>query len=99
MHLEATTKPHIHNLIHEFWMYMAFTMACPNFKKGLRMIFGPLGVKTMAYSSKINYIIPFFTCKLKYLDEWFSNRWANHHGPSLEVTLSTKLLFPNGYQK
>jgi hypothetical protein len=24
---------------------MAFTMACPNFKKGLKMAFGPLGVK------------------------------------------------------
>jgi hypothetical protein len=25
---------------------MAFTMACPNFKKGLKMAFGPLGVNT-----------------------------------------------------
>jgi hypothetical protein len=24
---------------------MAFTMACPNFKKGLKMAFSPLGVK------------------------------------------------------
>jgi hypothetical protein len=24
---------------------MAFTMACPNFKKGLKMVSGPLGVK------------------------------------------------------
>jgi hypothetical protein len=24
---------------------MAFTMACPNFKKGLKMAFDPLGVK------------------------------------------------------
>jgi hypothetical protein len=24
---------------------MALTMACPNFKKGLKMVFGPLGVK------------------------------------------------------
>jgi hypothetical protein len=24
---------------------MAFTMACPNFKKDLKMAFGPLGVK------------------------------------------------------
>jgi hypothetical protein len=24
---------------------MAFTMACPNFEKGLKMVFGPLGVK------------------------------------------------------
>jgi hypothetical protein len=27
---------------------MAFTMACPNFKKGLKMAFGPLEVKVSA---------------------------------------------------
>jgi hypothetical protein len=43
--LKASTKPPIHNLIHEFFINMAFTMACPNFKKGLKMAFGPLGVK------------------------------------------------------
>jgi hypothetical protein len=43
--LKASTKPSIHNLIHEFLMNMAFTMAYPNFKKGLKMAFGPLGVK------------------------------------------------------
>jgi hypothetical protein len=42
--LEASTKPPIHNLIHEFLINMAFTMAYPNFKKGLKMAFGPLGV-------------------------------------------------------
>jgi hypothetical protein len=42
--LEASTKPPIHNLIHEFLINMAFTMACPNFKKGLKMAFGPLEV-------------------------------------------------------
>jgi hypothetical protein len=42
--LEASTKPPIHNLIHEFLINMAFTRACPNFKKGLKMAFGPLGV-------------------------------------------------------
>jgi hypothetical protein len=45
VHLEASTKPPIHNLIHEFLINMVFTMACPNFKKGLKMAFGPLGVK------------------------------------------------------
>jgi hypothetical protein len=44
MHLEASTKPSIYNLIHEFLINMAFTMAYPNFKKGLKMAFGPLGV-------------------------------------------------------
>jgi hypothetical protein len=44
--LEASTNPPIHNLIHKFLINMAFTMACPNFKKGLKMAFGPLGVNT-----------------------------------------------------
>jgi hypothetical protein len=43
--LKASTKPPIHNLIHEFLINMAFTMACSNFKKGLKMAFGPLEVK------------------------------------------------------
>jgi hypothetical protein len=43
--LEASTKPHVHILIHEFLINMAFIMACPNFKKALKMVFGPLGVK------------------------------------------------------
>jgi hypothetical protein len=40
-------KPHVHNLIHEFLINMAFTMACPNFKKGLKMVSGPLGVNPL----------------------------------------------------
>jgi hypothetical protein len=44
VHLEANTKPFIHNLIHEFFINIVFTMACPNFKKSLKMAFGPLGV-------------------------------------------------------
>jgi hypothetical protein len=41
--LEGSTKPPIYNFIHEFLIEMAFTMACPDFKKGLKMAFGPLG--------------------------------------------------------
>jgi hypothetical protein len=29
--LEASSKLHVHNLIHEFLINMAFTMACPNY--------------------------------------------------------------------
>jgi serine protease inhibitor ecotin len=36
----------MYNLIHEFLITMAFTMACPNFKKGLKMVSGPLGVNS-----------------------------------------------------
>jgi hypothetical protein len=32
---------------------MAFTMACPNFKKGLKMAFGPLGVKKIHINYKM----------------------------------------------
>jgi hypothetical protein len=45
MRLEAITKPHVHNLIHEFLINMVITLAYPNFKKGLKMVFGPIGVK------------------------------------------------------
>jgi hypothetical protein len=52
--LEASTKSPICNLIHEFFINMAFTVACPNFKKGLKMGFGPLGVKH--YDLAINVV-------------------------------------------
>jgi hypothetical protein len=42
--LGASTNPPIHNLIHYFFIKMAFAMACPNFKKGLKMAFSPLRV-------------------------------------------------------
>jgi hypothetical protein len=42
---EASTKPPIYNLIHEFLINMAFTMVCPNFKEGMKMAFGSLGDK------------------------------------------------------
>jgi hypothetical protein len=58
--LEASTKPHVHNLIHEFLINTAFTMAYPNFKKGLKMVSRPLGVKILskniAIPSKRPYI-------------------------------------------
>jgi hypothetical protein len=44
--LETSSKLPIYNLIPEFFINMAFTMACPNFKKGLKMAFGPLGVNS-----------------------------------------------------
>jgi hypothetical protein len=34
-------------LFHEFLINMAFIMACPNFKKGLKMFSGPLRVNTI----------------------------------------------------
>jgi hypothetical protein len=54
VHLEASTKPYVHNLIHEFLMNMAFTMAYPNFEKGLKMVSGPLGVKRIKIGTTQN---------------------------------------------
>jgi hypothetical protein len=47
VHLKASIKPHVHKKIHEFFINMAFTMACSNFKKGLKMAFGLLGIKVV----------------------------------------------------
>ena len=54
MRVKASTKPPIQNLIHEFLINLAFTMVCLNFKKSLKMAFGP---------SRVNYSIiqPSFT--------------------------------------
>jgi hypothetical protein len=51
--LKASTKPLVHNLIHEFLINMVFTMACPNFKKGLKMAFDPLGAKQVKHIPRI----------------------------------------------
>jgi hypothetical protein len=59
VHLEANTKPPIHNLIDEFLINMAFTMAYPNFKKDLKMAFGPLEVKQMQYEFQLCYTLPY----------------------------------------
>jgi hypothetical protein len=40
---------------------MAFTMACSNFKKGLKMAYGPLGVKLIPNG----YIIEWHSCQCK----------------------------------
>jgi hypothetical protein len=45
VHLEDSTKPHVYNLIHNFFINMDFTMACLNFKIGLKMVSVPVGVK------------------------------------------------------
>jgi hypothetical protein len=67
VHLEVSTKPPIQNLIHEFFINMAFTMAYPNFKKGLKMVFGPLGVKNDYASFLLPEIIEDFNLLLEIL--------------------------------
>jgi hypothetical protein len=44
VHLEASTKPHVHQKFEIFWTNIASTMACPNFKNGVEKGLGPLGV-------------------------------------------------------
>jgi hypothetical protein len=62
--VKASTKPPIHNLIHNFLINMAFTIACPNFKKGLKMAFGPLGVNLwMKPNGKTKRSVHTPTCK------------------------------------
>jgi hypothetical protein len=53
VHLEAITKPHVHQKFESFWTNIASTMGCPNSKnrpkKGLR----PLGVNILKYAQVI----------------------------------------------
>jgi hypothetical protein len=51
VHLEASTKPHVHQKLQIFWTNIAFTMACPNFKNGPKNGLGPLGVNILYTSS------------------------------------------------
>jgi hypothetical protein len=45
VHLEASTKLHVHRKVEIFWTNIASTMACPNFKNGPKTGLRPLGVK------------------------------------------------------
>jgi hypothetical protein len=49
VHLEASTKPDVHRKFEIFWTNIASTMACPNFKNGLKTGLCPLGVKVYTY--------------------------------------------------
>jgi hypothetical protein len=44
VHLEASTKPHVHRKFEIFWTNIASTMACPNFKNGPKNSLRCLGV-------------------------------------------------------
>jgi hypothetical protein len=65
VHLEASTKPHVHQKFEIFWTNIASTIACPNFINGPKIGLRPLGVKqnTVKNNSKgieikktLNYI-------------------------------------------
>jgi hypothetical protein len=62
VHLEASTKPHVHQKFQIFWTNIAFTMAYPNFKNGPKNGLGPLGVKIENFPEKRSAIsLKFFT--------------------------------------
>jgi hypothetical protein len=46
VHLEASTKPHVHQKFEIFWTSIAFTMGCPNSKNRPKKGLHPLGVNT-----------------------------------------------------
>jgi hypothetical protein len=45
VHLEASTKPHVHQKFESFWTNTASTIACPNFKNGPKNGLHLLGIK------------------------------------------------------
>jgi hypothetical protein len=49
VHLEASTKPHVHQKFEIFWTNVASTMAYPNFKNGPKTGLRPLGVKFVVH--------------------------------------------------
>jgi hypothetical protein len=53
VHLEASTKPHVHKKIEIFWTNIAFTMACPMSKNGPKKGLRPLGVNKKKKSLSI----------------------------------------------
>jgi hypothetical protein len=58
VHLEASTKPHVHEKFQIFWTNIAFTMACPNFKNGPKNGLGPLGVNEELLDVVVWLILP-----------------------------------------
>jgi hypothetical protein len=44
VHLEASTKPHVHQKIEIFWTNISSAMACPNFKNEPKVGLLSLGV-------------------------------------------------------
>jgi hypothetical protein len=48
VHLEASTKPHVHRKFQISWTNIASTMACPNFKNRPKTGLCPFGFKVKA---------------------------------------------------
>jgi hypothetical protein len=52
VHLEASTKPHVHRKFEIFWTNIASTMTYPNFKNGPKIGLLPLGVKEKKFPER-----------------------------------------------
>jgi hypothetical protein len=64
VHLEASTKPHVHQKFEIFWTNIASSMACPNFKNGPKIELHPLGVKShLQFSTLFFYYLFIFIPK------------------------------------
>jgi hypothetical protein len=59
VHLEASTKPHVHQKFEIFWTNIASTMACPNLKNGPKNGLRPLRVGNGSMGFKIESSIDF----------------------------------------
>jgi hypothetical protein len=55
--LEASTKPHVHQNFEIFWINIASTMACPNFKNGPKIGLCPLEVKVCYLITQIDEVL------------------------------------------
>jgi hypothetical protein len=56
VHLETSTKPHVHRKFEIFWTNIASTMTCPNIKNKPKNGLRPLGVRGTKLSYKYNSI-------------------------------------------
>jgi hypothetical protein len=69
VHLDASTKSHVHQKFENFWTNIAFTMACPNSKNGQKNGLCPLGAKPKGRPSttlKIVFSVMDTKCQLQY---------------------------------
>jgi hypothetical protein len=77
VHLEASTKPHVHQKFEIFWINIASKMTCPNFKYGPKNGLRPLGVKHHKNSLSIFKVMPNVGTKkstqIEFLRQTFSN--------------------------
>jgi hypothetical protein len=58
MHLEASTKLHVHQKFEIFWTNIASTMACLNFKNGQKNGQGPLRLRKCDGKSNATILYP-----------------------------------------